>query len=79
MIRFHLLGNWVDSIDPELHALKGFTALLLAASSSTRYEMESVDLNYIAVLHGQIVDNLEKRLKELDQEVRKLQTKEVAA
>ena len=79
MSNFHLLGNWTDSIDPELHALKGFAALMLAASATKRYELGNRDMNDVAVLHSQLVKDLETRLKELDKESQELQQgKEVA-
>ena len=79
MSDFHLLGNWTESIDPELQALKGFSVLLQSASTCIDGEIEGEDLSFVSVLHSQLVKDLETRLKELDKESQELQRKKGAA
>ena len=79
MSDFHLLGNWDESIDPELQALKGFSVLLQSASISTDSEIEGEDFSFVSVLHSQLVEDLENKLKKLDKESQKIQRKKEVA
>ena len=78
MNHLHLIGDWVDSIDRELYALKGFS-YLLETTAITLQGVPRERLPYVSALCSQLVDDLETKLIVLDEQVQKLQGGEVAA
>ena len=75
MSDFHLIGDWDDSVDPELEALKGFVVLHSLAYRSPGFsEISWGDECSVHHLISKLVDDLEKRLRELDGQIQKMQT-----
>ena len=68
---FLLLGNWDQSVDPELYALKKGFSILLDSATVTLQGVPREQLQYVSALCGQLVDDLEAKLVRLDKHIQK--------